>query len=543
MTAELRRSIVLAAAGLLGGFAMVVALFGTGELLKRNAAVNPSAETPAAPDKPNGTETGDRAGEAPSTGSPHAALPALPQGESGAAGRAGPEPDGAPSFDIVRVEPDGASVIAGRTVPNARIELMRDGRPFAAATADASGQFALTPPDLPTGSSEISLRATAADGRTLAGRESVTVVVAETRNTKPLIALSAPDRPTQVLSQPDAPEAQGATTKPPTAVAESPGTAAPATAGTAEGGRVSGGTTGTARIVSVDAQEGGRLDVTGQAAAGSAVRLYLNDTLVASGQAGADGRVAFTIGRGVKPGAYRIRVDTGDPAGGKVRSRAEVAFVYPDSPPTRFAGAGPEERSAPSQKRDAAAMPAERPATHPAQGTPGKTPAAQPMAPSLAAAPLRTGKQAGTEPASPAPSGTPSIAATAVPTVPSPERDGRAAAALAPALPGKASGAPASAGRERLATAEPGGASPSAAEAGSVFVPEISTARITRGDSLWQISRRTYGHGHRYTVIYDANQQQIRNPDLIYPGQMFVLPKDESSSGTPAAKPGTDRRT
>ena len=144
----------------------------------------------------------------------------------------------------------------------------------------------------------------------------------------------------------------------------------------------------------------------------------------------------------------------------------------------------------------------------------------------------------------PGPSGgAASIAATADTTTPSPERDGRAAAALAPALPGKASGAPASAGQGRLATAEPGGASPSAAEAGSVFVPEISTARITRGDSLWQISRRTYGHGHRYTVIYDANQQQIRNPDLIYPGQMFVLPKDESSSGTPAAKPGTDRRT
>lgn len=62
MTAEVRRSIVLAIAGLLGGFAMVVALFGTGELLKRNAAVNPSAETPATPDKPSaGTQTGDRA--------------------------------------------------------------------------------------------------------------------------------------------------------------------------------------------------------------------------------------------------------------------------------------------------------------------------------------------------------------------------------------------------------------------------------------------------------------------------------------------------
>ena len=30
-----------------------------------------------------------------------------------------------------------------------------------------------------------------------------------------------------------------------------------------------------------------------------------------------------------------------------------------------------------------------------------------------------------------------------------------------------------------------------------------------------------------YTVIYDANQNQIRDPDLIYPGQIFVLPPDK----------------
>ena len=55
-------------------------------------------------------------------------------------------------------------------------------------------------------------------------------------------------------------------------------------------------------------------------------------------------------------------------------------------------------------------------------------------------------------------------------------------------------------------------------------VPEISTARISRGDNLWRISKKTYGEGLRYTVIYDANSPQIRDPDLIYPGQVFVLP-------------------
>ena len=41
---------------------------------------------------------------------------------------------------------------------------------------------------------------------------------------------------------------------------------------------------------------------------------------------------------------------------------------------------------------------------------------------------------------------------------------------------------------------------------------------------LWTISRRTYGEGERYTLIYDANQDQVRDPDLIYPGQVLVLP-------------------
>jgi len=68
-----------------------------------------------------------------------------------------------------------------------------------------------------------------------------------------------------------------------------------------------------------------------------------------------------------------------------------------------------------------------------------------------------------------------------------------------------------------------------AAEPGLVVVPQISTAAVTRGDSLWRISRRIYGSGVRYTVIYDANQRQIRNPDRIYPGQVFVVPGETAT--------------
>lgn len=50
---------------------------------------------------------------------------------------------------------------------------------------------------------------------------------------------------------------------------------------------------------------------------------------------------------------------------------------------------------------------------------------------------------------------------------------------------------------------------------------------IRKGDNLWRISRRLYGDGVRYTTIYQANQDQIRDPDLIYPGQVFLTPEGD----------------
>jgi len=48
---------------------------------------------------------------------------------------------------------------------------------------------------------------------------------------------------------------------------------------------------------------------------------------------------------------------------------------------------------------------------------------------------------------------------------------------------------------------------------------------VQPGNSLWRIARRSYGEGLQYSVIYQANREQIRDPDLIYPGQVFELPK------------------
>lgn len=52
-------------------------------------------------------------------------------------------------------------------------------------------------------------------------------------------------------------------------------------------------------------------------------------------------------------------------------------------------------------------------------------------------------------------------------------------------------------------------------------------AIIIWGDNLWNISRKLYGKGSLYTTIFKANQDQIRDPNLIYPGQVFILPDME----------------
>jgi nucleoid-associated protein YgaU len=69
-------------------------------------------------------------------------------------------------------------------------------------------------------------------------------------------------------------------------------------------------------------------------------------------------------------------------------------------------------------------------------------------------------------------------------------------------------------------TVLPDGGSPPS----TVVVPKIATTTVSRGDSLWRLSQASYGAGTRYAVIYKANREQIRNPNLIYPGQVFVVP-------------------
>lgn len=50
---------------------------------------------------------------------------------------------------------------------------------------------------------------------------------------------------------------------------------------------------------------------------------------------------------------------------------------------------------------------------------------------------------------------------------------------------------------------------------------------VRSGTNLWRIARAVYGRGYQYTVIFEANRERIRDPDLIYPGQTFTIPEAE----------------
>ncbi len=55
--------------------------------------------------------------------------------------------------------------------------------------------------------------------------------------------------------------------------------------------------------------------------------------------------------------------------------------------------------------------------------------------------------------------------------------------------------------------------------------PQVQKVTIQRGNTLWALAKKNYGKGVLYMQIFNANRQYIRDPDLIYPGQIFTIPK------------------
>ena len=55
---------------------------------------------------------------------------------------------------------------------------------------------------------------------------------------------------------------------------------------------------------------------------------------------------------------------------------------------------------------------------------------------------------------------------------------------------------------------------------------EPQTYTVVSGDSLSKISKKVYGDANHWRRIFDANQDQIKDPDEIYPGQTLKIPSE-----------------
>ncbi|MBV9395433.1 MAG: LysM peptidoglycan-binding domain-containing protein [Methylobacteriaceae bacterium] len=398
----------------------------------------------------------------PSPALPSPALPSpAPQAAPPvAAGGAKP-----PEFDVVRVTPSGETVVAGRAPGAARVELLDQGKVIAGEKVDQNGQFVLLPPALSGGDHLLALRITPEGQAPVSSTQSVAVAVRP--GTGPLVTLAEPGKPSVVLAAPgpDGPPVEPTLGTPGAGTKAPDGTAAP--------------TPGQVTIRTAEVDAGGRFFATGSAPAGSTVRLYLNGSHIADAASAADGKWSLTINKGVSGGKYALRADAVGEQG-KVISRAEVPF----DAPAAVAAAGPVASASPPKfvSPTVVAPRPEQTGTTPEAG--GQT----------AAGFARAGASSSGSPAQarPAPGEAPAPAASKAPAATAPAQTGTSVAASNPAA--------------------------------NPVVPEVSTVTVTRGDSLWRISRLRLGSGMRYTVIYEANSSQIRNPNLIYSGQVFVLP-------------------
>ncbi|MFC3693674.1 Ig-like domain-containing protein [Chenggangzhangella methanolivorans] len=430
----------------------------------------PNMSPPSSTRPPNAAD----AGSTPGSGAAAAA------GRAGEAKGAKPDaakPDAAKgAFDVVRVEPSGDAVVAGRCAAGCTAELTANGRTIDTAKADSGGSFAMTPPALPPGDHQLRLKLTTPDGKQETSEQSVTVSVPKAPSKEVVVVLNAPDAPSQILQRPGQEPAAAEAPKPAAGdrVAARPDGAAPAA-----------GAATALSLGAIDADQG-RFFLQGTAPAGSKLRIYLNNSLVSEATAGADGRWSLRVERGLTEGKYTARVDHVD-AAGKVVKRAETGFDYEGE----VAAAAPGSQDKTSG-RQAAGSPTSAPS-----GTSG------------AAGPQAAVEQssAGGDGLARRDRGAPGEGEGA---------SGEAAAPAANSADAAAAGSPAEG---------PGGAgAPPVADPANPVVASIDTATVKRGDSLWRISRTAYGQGRRYTIIFSANDKQIRDPDLIYPGQVLVVP-------------------
>ncbi|NZD48776.1 LysM peptidoglycan-binding domain-containing protein [Rhizobium leguminosarum] len=491
------------------------------------------------------------------TGAPETA-----PGANTAAENTGPK---LPAFDVLRVEPDGSTVIAGSAEPNGKLEVLDGDKVVTTANVDASGDFAAVLDDpLPAGDHQLVLKFTGKDGKSTLSEEVATISVPKDGNGANLLAMvSKPGAASRIITAPKAGTEVADASNPMAPPADKPATGESSAAPTGElalqtpnltdtpsgGADTTPAIPGTAApdktnvpdvMVNAVEIEGNKIFIAGTTRSNAKVIGYADDSLVGQDTAGSDGHFIIDGVVALSLGDHKIRVDVVDPAG-KVIVRASVNFNRPAGDQVRVAA-----QSAPADANGASSMvPLDEGELRKLKAevgkafgllkglfADGKLPGAEQLAAARSATEFALRSVADFRPAADAPdvfkqaSGSSSqVAGNALKLLQGLPGDAKSVGAALDKLGGMIA----------ELTAAPAPATPSANEVGSNQPKTIEQAPLTannaaviirRGDTLWQISRRTYGLGVRYTTIYIANEDKIINPDRIRPGQIFGLPKD-----------------
>jgi nucleoid-associated protein YgaU len=397
-----------------------------------------------------------------------------------------------PSFDTVRVEEGGNTIVAGRAEPNAEITIKHNGVIVGSGTANADGAFVVTPDKpLPNGPGVISIEMKSKD-KVVASQQTVAVDVRAKTGSEPMVAVLTPGAPTKLVQAPGEKAAMSAPMK-------------------------------TVMIDSTDYDEKGNMIFGGRGPAGSKVQLYVdNKPYDAMAEIGKDGSWTLAGKAPLDVGAHTMRADEIGQDGG-VKSRVEMPFFRED--PQKIIAMNtpkPEPEKTATTTTTVIAKDAETGVEVKAQAQ-VQTPITEPPAQTAAAVPEKP-----VEPAAPAaePPKTeePAKPAEAVKPAEAPAQTATAESAKPAEQPPAAEAAKPVEPQQQSSTVAAAGPEPTAAP-----VPD-PTITIQPGNNLWRLSRGIYGKGVMYTVIYEANKANIRNPNLIYPGQVFVTPRGEAKA-------------
>ena len=241
-------------------------------------------------------------------GDPRALLETAPEKKSVPLNLAGDAKPRAPEFDVVRVNPQGDSVIAGRAAPGAEVSIFDGDKLAGRVIADKRGEWVFLPAEpLPPGDRALRLSARNPDGVVVAS-ESVVVLavpVSEAGATGNETVASAPPKHSLAVLVPDG-------QKGPSRVLQAPsGNTGPQNNGLS--------------LDIVDYDEQGDVSVAGKGDPGAIVRLYVDNKAAGETTVQGDGQWRLSrLSRKIEPGVYTLRAD--QIVGGRVVARVETPF-------------------------------------------------------------------------------------------------------------------------------------------------------------------------------------------------------------------------